>query len=132
MVISTFHKVIKARHPEDSSRLKKKCQSQIPMTPSSHHWLFLTQSIPPREYWNFTSRDIQEEFPRQFVKCQCSINPPWQQSSFNTVWIHQYLYCNSYIMGSSLNPVHFPIWKGIHFIKQSIELQGFNTDQLSA
>ncbi|MBW0466270.1 hypothetical protein O181_005985 [Austropuccinia psidii MF-1] len=49
-----FHQFIKAHHPEDSSSLKKKCQSPIPMTPSSHHWLLLTHSIPPREYWKIT------------------------------------------------------------------------------
>ncbi|MBW0559591.1 hypothetical protein O181_099306 [Austropuccinia psidii MF-1] len=95
MVTSTFHLVIKACHPEDSSRLKEKCQSQIPMKPSSNHWLFSFTLFPQWNNFSSFSRDIQEEVPRQFAKSQCSINPPWQPHSFNKVWIHQDLYFQS-------------------------------------
>ncbi|MBW0584048.1 hypothetical protein O181_123763 [Austropuccinia psidii MF-1] len=92
MVISTFHQVIKAHHPEDSSRLKEKCQSQIPMTLSRNHWLFSFTVFLQGNTGSSFSRTIQEEAPNQFSKGQFSINPPWQPHSFNTVWIHQDLY----------------------------------------
>ncbi|MBW0514193.1 hypothetical protein O181_053908 [Austropuccinia psidii MF-1] len=92
MVISTFHQVIKEHHPEYSSRLKEKCQSHIPMTPSSNHWLFSCAVFLQGNTGSSFSRDIQEEVPRQFSKCQFSINPPWKPNSFDTVWIHQDLY----------------------------------------
>ncbi|MBW0554141.1 hypothetical protein O181_093856 [Austropuccinia psidii MF-1] len=39
------------------TRLNKKIFNlKIPMTPSSHHWLFLTHSIPPRQYWKLILR----------------------------------------------------------------------------
>ncbi|MBW0556094.1 hypothetical protein O181_095809 [Austropuccinia psidii MF-1] len=95
MVISTSHQVIKARHPEDSSRLKEKCQSQIPMTPSRNNWLFSLTVLLQRNTSSSLSRDIQEAVPKQFVKCKCSINPPWQPHSFNTFWIHQDMYFKS-------------------------------------
>ncbi|MBW0506983.1 hypothetical protein O181_046698 [Austropuccinia psidii MF-1] len=94
-VIAKFHKVIKAsRHPEDSSRLMDKCNSQISMTPSRKHFLFSLTVFLKANTGSSFSRDIQEVVPNQFVKCQCSINPPWQPHSFNTVGIHQDLYFN--------------------------------------
>ncbi|MBW0559150.1 hypothetical protein O181_098865 [Austropuccinia psidii MF-1] len=93
MVISTFHQVIKAsHHPEDSSGLKDKCQSQVPMTQSSNHWLFSFTVCLQGITGSTFSRDIQEAVPKQFAKSQCSINPPWQPHSFNTVCINQDLY----------------------------------------
>ncbi|MBW0510150.1 hypothetical protein O181_049865 [Austropuccinia psidii MF-1] len=93
MVTSTFHQVIKALcHPGNSSRLKEKCQSQIPMTPSSNHWAFSFTVFLQGNTGSSFSRDIQEAVPKQFSKFQCSVNPPWQPHSFNTVWINQDLY----------------------------------------
>ncbi|MBW0460643.1 hypothetical protein O181_000358 [Austropuccinia psidii MF-1] len=133
MVISTFHQVIKASHHlEESSRRKDKCQSQIPMMPSSNHWLFSFTVFLQGNTGSSFSRDIQEEDPKQPVKGQCSINPPWQPHSFNTVWMHQ-----------DLCFIHTP-WEfnSTQFISQfckvytsssrQIQLQGFNKDQLSA
>ncbi|MBW0490761.1 hypothetical protein O181_030476 [Austropuccinia psidii MF-1] len=122
MDISKSHPVIKeSRHPEDSSRLNDKCQSQIPMMPSSNHWSFSFKVFLQRNTCSSFSRDIQEAVTKQFAKGQCSINPPWQPHSFNTVWIHQYLYFQPYTMGISFNPVNFPTWQGTPFIKQSIQ-----------
>ncbi|MBW0554056.1 hypothetical protein O181_093771 [Austropuccinia psidii MF-1] len=81
MLISTFHQVIKSHHPEDSLRLKDKCQSQIPMTPSSNNWLFSFTVFLQGNTGNSFSRDIQQAVPKQLAKCQCSINPPWQPHS---------------------------------------------------
>ncbi|MBW0522562.1 hypothetical protein O181_062277 [Austropuccinia psidii MF-1] len=93
MVISTFHQVIKAScHPEDSSRLKDKFQSQIPMTPSINNWLLSFKVFLQGNNGSSFSRDIQEAVPKDFPKGYCSINSPWQPHSFNTVWIHQDLY----------------------------------------
>ncbi|MBW0567244.1 hypothetical protein O181_106959 [Austropuccinia psidii MF-1] len=89
MVISAFPQVIKEHHPEDSSRLKDKCQSQIPMKPSNNHWLFSFTLFLQGNTGSSFSRDIQEAALKQFGNFQCSINPPWQPHSFNTVWIHQ-------------------------------------------
>ncbi|MBW0489000.1 hypothetical protein O181_028715 [Austropuccinia psidii MF-1] len=68
MVISTFHQVIKVHHPEDLSRLKEKCQYQIPMTPSSNHWLFSFTVFLKGNTGSSLSRDIQEAVPKQFAK----------------------------------------------------------------
>ncbi|MBW0559509.1 hypothetical protein O181_099224 [Austropuccinia psidii MF-1] len=106
--------------------------SQIPMTPSSNQWLFSLTVFLQGNTGCSLSRDIQEAVPKQCLKGQCSTNPPWQPNSFNTVLVHQDLYFHSCTMGRSFNPVHFPIWQGINFIKLSIQLQGLNTDQLSA
>ncbi|MBW0466695.1 hypothetical protein O181_006410 [Austropuccinia psidii MF-1] len=96
----------------------KVSQSQIPMTPSSNQWLFsITVFLQENTDCSF-SRDIQEAIPKQCVKGQCCINPPWQANSFSTVLIHQDLYFHSYTMGRSFNPVHFPISQGIHSIRQ--------------
>ncbi|MBW0470024.1 hypothetical protein O181_009739 [Austropuccinia psidii MF-1] len=95
MVISTFHQGIKAHHPKDLSRIKEKCQSQIPMTPSTNHWLFSFTVFLQGNTGSSFSKDIQEPDPKQFSKGQCSINPPWKSHSFNTVWIHQELYFQS-------------------------------------
>ncbi|MBW0507418.1 hypothetical protein O181_047133 [Austropuccinia psidii MF-1] len=95
IVISAFHQVIKSHHPEDSSRLKEKYQSQIPIIPSSNHLLFSFTVFLQGNTGNSFSRDIQEAVPKQFSKCQCSINPPCQPHSFNTVFIHQDLYFQS-------------------------------------
>ncbi|MBW0543965.1 hypothetical protein O181_083680 [Austropuccinia psidii MF-1] len=93
MVISTLNQVIQAsHHPEDSSRLKDKCQSQIPMTPSSNHWFFSFTVFLQGNTGSSFSRDIQEAVPKQLAKGKCSINPPWQPHSLNTVWIHQDLH----------------------------------------
>ncbi|MBW0496874.1 hypothetical protein O181_036589 [Austropuccinia psidii MF-1] len=116
MVVSTFDQVIKEHHPEDSSRLKEKCQSQVPMTPSSNHWLFSFTVFPQGNTGSSFSRDIKEAVPKQFAKCQCSINPPWKPHLFNEVWIHEDRYFQSYTMGRSFNPVHVQIWQGIHSI----------------
>ncbi|MBW0580967.1 hypothetical protein O181_120682 [Austropuccinia psidii MF-1] len=89
MFISIFHQIIKAsHHPEDSSRLKDKFQSQIPRIPSSNHWLFSFTVLLQGNTGSTFSRDIQEAVPKQFAKVQCSINPPWKPHSFNKVWIH--------------------------------------------
>ncbi|MBW0497216.1 hypothetical protein O181_036931 [Austropuccinia psidii MF-1] len=133
MVFSTSRQVIQAScHPEDSSRLKDKCQAQIPMMPSINHWLFSFTAFLQGNTGSSFSRDIQEAVPKQLSKGQCSINIPWKPHSLNTVCIHQDLYFQSCTMGMSFHPVHFPIWQDIHFIKQSIQLQGFNTDQMLA
>ncbi|MBW0478769.1 hypothetical protein O181_018484 [Austropuccinia psidii MF-1] len=60
--------------------------------PSSHHWLFSFTAFLQGNNGSSFSRDIQEEVPKQPVKGQCSINPPSQPHSSNTVWIHQDLY----------------------------------------
>ncbi|MBW0490306.1 hypothetical protein O181_030021 [Austropuccinia psidii MF-1] len=73
MGVSAFHWVIKSHHPEDSSRLREKCQSQIPMTPSSNHQLFSFKVFLQGNTSNSFSRDIQESVPKQFVK---SVNSP--------------------------------------------------------
>ncbi|MBW0517580.1 hypothetical protein O181_057295 [Austropuccinia psidii MF-1] len=122
IVISTFYQVIQeSHHPEDSSRPKDKCQSQIQMTPSSNNLLFSFTVFPKGNAGSSFSRDIKEEVPKQFSKGECSINPPWKPHSFNTVWIHQDLYFQSYTMGTSFKSVHFLIWKGINFIKDLIQ-----------
>ncbi|MBW0579285.1 hypothetical protein O181_119000 [Austropuccinia psidii MF-1] len=71
-----------ARHPEDSSRLKDQCQSQIPMLSSSNHWLFSFTVFLQGNTGDIFPRDIQEAVPKEVVKCQCSINPTWQPHSF--------------------------------------------------
>ncbi|MBW0488074.1 hypothetical protein O181_027789 [Austropuccinia psidii MF-1] len=79
MVISTFHQVIKPSHPpEDSSRLKDKCQSQVPMTPSRNNWLLSFTVLLQGNTGSSFSRDIKEALSKQFAKGQCCINPPWQ------------------------------------------------------
>ncbi|MBW0572468.1 hypothetical protein O181_112183 [Austropuccinia psidii MF-1] len=62
------------------------------MTPSSKHWLFAFTVFLQGNTGSSFSRDIQDSVPKQPVKGQCPINPPWQPHSFNTVWIHQDLY----------------------------------------
>ncbi|MBW0465732.1 hypothetical protein O181_005447 [Austropuccinia psidii MF-1] len=75
MFISTFYQVIKeSHHPEDSSRLKDKCQTQVPMIPSSNHWLFSFTVFLQGNTVSSFSKDIQEAVPKQFSKGQCSIN----------------------------------------------------------
>ncbi|MBW0537233.1 hypothetical protein O181_076948 [Austropuccinia psidii MF-1] len=108
-------------HSEDSSRLKDKCQSQIPMTPSSNHWLFSFTVFLQGNSGNTFSRDIQEAVPKQVVMCQYSINPAWQPHSFQYSLDSSRPVFQSYIMGKSFNAVHFPIWQGIHSIRQSIQ-----------
>ncbi|MBW0530140.1 hypothetical protein O181_069855 [Austropuccinia psidii MF-1] len=68
MVISTSHQVIKAHHPEDSSRLKEACQSQIPMTPSRNHWLSSLTLFLQGNTGSSFSRDIQQAVPKFFSK----------------------------------------------------------------
>ncbi|MBW0477380.1 hypothetical protein O181_017095 [Austropuccinia psidii MF-1] len=60
--------------------------------PSSNHWLFSFTVFLQENTGSTFSRDIQEAVPKPFAKGQCSINPPWQLHSFNTVWIHEDLY----------------------------------------
>ncbi|MBW0465304.1 hypothetical protein O181_005019 [Austropuccinia psidii MF-1] len=128
-----FIQVIKeAHHPEDSSSLKARCQSQVPMTSSSNCWLFLFTISLQGNTGNILSRDIQEAAPKPVVKCQCFNNPTWQPNSFQYSLDSSRPVFQSYIMGKSFNTVHFPIWQGIHPIRQSIQLLVFNTDQLPA
>ncbi|MBW0537760.1 hypothetical protein O181_077475 [Austropuccinia psidii MF-1] len=132
-LFAILHQVIKAsNHPEDSSRLRDKGQSQMPITSSINQWLFSFTVYPQGNIGSTFSRDILEGVPKQFSKGQCSINPPWQPNSFNTLWIHQDLY---FIQTSSES-------HSTQFISQfgkvytssisKIQLQGFNTDQLSS
>ncbi|MBW0512276.1 hypothetical protein O181_051991 [Austropuccinia psidii MF-1] len=108
-----FIQVIKeAHHPEDSSRLKDQCQSQIPMLSSSNHWLFSFTIFLQGNTGDVFSRDIQEAVPKPVVKCQCSINPTWQPHSFQYSPDSSRPVFQSYIMGKSFNTVHFPIWQG--------------------
>ncbi|MBW0482875.1 hypothetical protein O181_022590 [Austropuccinia psidii MF-1] len=103
------------------------------MTPSSNHCRFSLTAFLRGNTGNSFSRDIKEVAPKQSVKFQWSINPPWQPHSFNKVWIHQDLYFkHTPWEDHSFNPVHFSIWQGIHSIRQSIQLPVFNTDQLPA
>ncbi|MBW0474846.1 hypothetical protein O181_014561 [Austropuccinia psidii MF-1] len=92
--ISNGYFNIPSGHPQDSSRLKDKFQSQILMTPSSNHWSFSFTVFLQGNTGSSFSRDFQGAVPKQFAKGQCSINPPWQQNSLNMVWIHQDLYFN--------------------------------------
>ncbi|MBW0567964.1 hypothetical protein O181_107679 [Austropuccinia psidii MF-1] len=69
MVVSIFHQVIKAsHHPEDSSRLKDKCQSQIPMTPSSNlgysHSQYSSKGILAVHSQGIFKRQFPNNFPR--------------------------------------------------------------------
>ncbi|MBW0551765.1 hypothetical protein O181_091480 [Austropuccinia psidii MF-1] len=70
--------------------------------------VILTHSIPPREYWLFILKDIKEAVPKEFVKGQCSTNPPWQPNSFSTVLIHQDLYFSIIHHGKIIQPGSFP------------------------
>ncbi|MBW0506852.1 hypothetical protein O181_046567 [Austropuccinia psidii MF-1] len=117
MVISAFY----SGHPEDSSRLKDQFQSQIPMISSSNHWLFSFTVFLQGSTGNILSRDIQEAVPKPVFKCQCSITPTWKPHSFQYSLDSSRPVFQSYIMVKSFNPVHFPIWKGIHSIRQSIQ-----------
>ncbi|MBW0570883.1 hypothetical protein O181_110598 [Austropuccinia psidii MF-1] len=92
MFISAVHNIIKARHPEDQSMLKGKCQNSNTNDAITQSLVILIQNIPQGNTGSSFSRDIQEAVQKQPVKGQCSINPPWQLHSFNTVWIHQDLY----------------------------------------
>ncbi|MBW0498942.1 hypothetical protein O181_038657 [Austropuccinia psidii MF-1] len=128
-----FIQVIKAAcHPEDSSRLKDQCQYQIPMTSSSNHWLFSFTVFLQGNNGNILSRDIQEAVPKPVVKCQFSINPTWQPHSFQYSLDSSRPVFQSYIMEKSFNTAHFPIWQGLHSIRQSIQLPLFNTVPLQA
>ncbi|MBW0551436.1 hypothetical protein O181_091151 [Austropuccinia psidii MF-1] len=60
IVILTSYQIIKAHHSEDSSRLKEKCQSQIPMKPSSNHCLFSFTVFFQGNTGSSFSRDVQE------------------------------------------------------------------------
>ncbi|MBW0495978.1 hypothetical protein O181_035693 [Austropuccinia psidii MF-1] len=72
--------------------LRASVKTQIPMTPSSNNWLFSFTVFLQGNTGSSFSRDIQEAVPKQPVKGQCLINPPWQPHSLNTVWIHQDMY----------------------------------------
>ncbi|MBW0513566.1 hypothetical protein O181_053281 [Austropuccinia psidii MF-1] len=67
----SIQQVIKAScHPENSSRLKDKCYSQIPMTPSSSHWVFsLTVFLKGN-----TDSHSQGIFRRQFQNNYSSVS----------------------------------------------------------
>ncbi|MBW0480188.1 hypothetical protein O181_019903 [Austropuccinia psidii MF-1] len=130
--VPSHEDALTSRHPDDSSRLKEHCQSQIPMFSSSQHWLFSFTVFLQGNIGNIFSRDIQEAVPKQVVKCQCSVNPTWQPHSFPYSLDSSIPLFQSYIMGKSFNTVHFPVWRGIHSIRQSIPLPVFNTDQLPA
>ncbi|MBW0558829.1 hypothetical protein O181_098544 [Austropuccinia psidii MF-1] len=67
-------------------------KTQIPMMPSSNHWLISFTVFIEGNTGSSFSRYIQEEVPKQPIKGQFSINPPWRPHSFNTAWIHQDLY----------------------------------------
>ncbi|MBW0479570.1 hypothetical protein O181_019285 [Austropuccinia psidii MF-1] len=67
VVISTFHQVIKEHYLEDSSRLKEKCQSQIPMRPSGNHFYSHSQ---------YSSKAILEVPPQGIFKRQSQTNLP--------------------------------------------------------
>ncbi|MBW0592637.1 hypothetical protein O181_132352, partial [Austropuccinia psidii MF-1] len=106
-----FEVIKAARHPEDSSRLKDQCQSQIPMMSSRIHWLFSFTVFLQGNTGNILSRDIQEAVPKPAFKCQCSINPTWQPHSFQYSLDSSRPVFESYIMGKSFNTVHCPIWQ---------------------
>ncbi|MBW0545823.1 hypothetical protein O181_085538 [Austropuccinia psidii MF-1] len=107
-------------------------QSQIPMTPSSNQWLFSLAVFLQGNTGCSFSRDIQEVVPKSVLKRQCSIYPTWKPHSFQYSIDSPIPVFQSYIMGKSLNTVHFPIWQGIHSIRQSIQLPVFNTGPLLA
>ncbi|MBW0543194.1 hypothetical protein O181_082909 [Austropuccinia psidii MF-1] len=137
VAISTVYFNFSSGHQGTSSRGFIKAQgqvskSQIPMTPSSNQWLF---SLTVFLQWNTGSsfsRDIQEAVQNDLSRGQCSINPPWQAHPFQYSLHSPRPVFQSYIMGKSFNTVHFPIWKGVHSIRQSIQLSVFNTGPLSA
>ncbi|MBW0505966.1 hypothetical protein O181_045681, partial [Austropuccinia psidii MF-1] len=81
------------------------------MLSSSNHWLFSFTVLLQGNTGNIFSRDIQEAVPKQVVKCQCSINPAWQPYSFQYILDSSRPVFQSYIMGTSFNTVHFPIWQ---------------------
>ncbi|MBW0562340.1 hypothetical protein O181_102055 [Austropuccinia psidii MF-1] len=83
--------------------------------------VILIHSIPPRAYWKFTLKGYSRGSSKQFVKGQCSINLPWQAHSFQYSLDSPRPLFQSYIMGKSFNTVYFPIWKGVHCIRQSIQ-----------
>ncbi|MBW0492322.1 hypothetical protein O181_032037 [Austropuccinia psidii MF-1] len=123
MVISTFYS---GNQGSTSSRgiikaKKDQCQSQIPMTSSSNHWLFSFTVFLQGNTGNILSRHIQEAVTKPVVKCQCSINPTWQPHSFQYSLDSSRPVFQSYIMGKSFNTVHFPIWKA-SFISDRLSL----------
>ncbi|MBW0527091.1 hypothetical protein O181_066806 [Austropuccinia psidii MF-1] len=63
-------------HSEDSPRLRDKCQSQIPRTPSISHWLFSFKVFLQGNTGNTFSRDMQEAFQNNLPRVSApSIHP---------------------------------------------------------
>ncbi|MBW0481910.1 hypothetical protein O181_021625 [Austropuccinia psidii MF-1] len=104
--------VIKAGHPEDSSRLKKKCVNlKLPVKPSSHHWLFLTHSIPPTDYWQLILKGYSSGSSKTIFQVSVLNKSTLATTSIQYSLDSSRTVFHSYTMGTSFNPVHLPIWK---------------------
>ncbi|MBW0516695.1 hypothetical protein O181_056410 [Austropuccinia psidii MF-1] len=78
------------------------------MMPSSNRWLVSFTVFRQGNNGSSFSRDIQEEVPKQFAKGQCSINPPWQTHSLNTVRIQKRPFFSIIHLGNGIQPSSFP------------------------
>ncbi|MBW0523132.1 hypothetical protein O181_062847 [Austropuccinia psidii MF-1] len=78
------------------------------MTPSSHHWLFLTHSISPREYWQLTPKG----YSRGSSKTTCQV-PVLYKSTLATTFIQYSLDSSRPVLsfihhGTLIKPSSFP------------------------
>ncbi|MBW0461691.1 hypothetical protein O181_001406 [Austropuccinia psidii MF-1] len=106
-----------------SSRGFINAQGQMSISNTNHaikqSLVILIHSIPPREYWQYILKGYSRGSSKTI--CQGSV---LHQSTLATTSIQYSLdssgpVSHSYNIRSSFNPVHFSIWKGIHFIKKS-------------
>ncbi|MBW0475977.1 hypothetical protein O181_015692 [Austropuccinia psidii MF-1] len=103
-----FSSVHQGSHPEDLTSPKRKVSISLPMRPSSNHWLFsFTVFLQGNTDISF-SRDIQEAFPKQFTKVQCSINPAWKPHSFQYSLNPSRPVFSLIHHGNSIQPSSFP------------------------
>ncbi|MBW0524271.1 hypothetical protein O181_063986 [Austropuccinia psidii MF-1] len=105
-----------------SSRGFIKAQGQVSISNTNdaikQSLVILIHIIHPREYWKY----ILKGYSRGSSKTIYQVSV-LHQSTLATRFIQYSLASSrpvfhSYTMGISFNPVHFSIWKGIHFIKQ--------------